>query len=55
MILLYRFEVFQRHAFSNPLHPDVFPGARKMEAEIIRMVINLYHGSAEACGTVSKL
>uniref|UniRef100_A0A915LCX5 Aminotransferase class V domain-containing protein n=1 Tax=Romanomermis culicivorax TaxID=13658 RepID=A0A915LCX5_ROMCU len=24
--------------WSNPLHPDLFPGCRKMEAEIVRMV-----------------
>lgn len=26
---------------SNPLHPDVFPGVRKMEAEIVAMVCSL--------------
>lgn len=25
-------------ALTNPLHPGVFPGVRKMEAEIIAMV-----------------
>ncbi|KAI6195567.1 hypothetical protein M3Y94_01002100 [Aphelenchoides besseyi] len=46
--------VFKRYAYSNPLHPDIFPGARKMEAEIIRMVANLFHGDVEACGTMSS-
>uniref|UniRef100_A0A915ECX9 sphinganine-1-phosphate aldolase n=1 Tax=Ditylenchus dipsaci TaxID=166011 RepID=A0A915ECX9_9BILA len=46
-------EVFKRYAFSNPLHPDVFPGCRKMEAEIIRMVANLFHGSEESCGSMT--
>ncbi len=27
---------------SNPLHPDVFPGVRKMEAEIVAMCLKLY-------------
>lgn len=27
---------------SNPLHPDVFPGVRKMESEIVSMCLNLY-------------
>ncbi|KAI6171732.1 Pyridoxal phosphate-dependent decarboxylase domain containing protein [Aphelenchoides besseyi] len=46
--------VFKRYAYSNPLHPDIFPGARKMEAEIIRMVANLFHGDVDACGTMSS-
>lgn len=40
-------------AFSNPLHADVFPGARKMEAEVVRMVISLFHGTEEHSGCVS--
>ncbi|KAI1709344.1 pyridoxal-dependent decarboxylase conserved domain-containing protein [Ditylenchus destructor] len=47
-------EVFKRYAFSNPLHPDVFPGCRKMEAEVIRMVANLFHGPPESCGTMTS-
>jgi sphinganine-1-phosphate aldolase len=27
---------------TNPLHPDVFPGVRKMESEIVSMCLNLY-------------
>ena len=26
---------FQKFAVSNPIHPDVFPGVRKMEAEVV--------------------
>lgn len=29
---------FRRFGVSNPIHPDVFPGVRKMEAEIVAMV-----------------
>ena len=29
---------------SNPLHPDVFPGIRKMEAEIVSICLNLFNG-----------
>uniref|UniRef100_A0AC35FZQ8 Sphingosine-1-phosphate lyase n=1 Tax=Panagrolaimus sp. PS1159 TaxID=55785 RepID=A0AC35FZQ8_9BILA len=47
-------EIFKKYAYSNPLHPDVFPGVRKMEAEIVRMAANLFHGPPEACGTVSS-
>ena len=35
---------------SNPLHIEEFLSVGQMEAEIIRMVINLYRGDAEACG-----
>lgn len=27
---------------SNPLHPDVFPGVRKMEAEVVSFCLNLF-------------
>lgn len=31
-------EAYRQFAVSNPLHPDVFPGIRKMEAEVVAMV-----------------
>ncbi len=31
-------EAFRRFSVANPIHPDVFPGVRKMEAEIVAMV-----------------
>ena len=31
-------EAYCQFAVSNPIHPDVFPGVRKMEAEIVAMV-----------------
>jgi sphinganine-1-phosphate aldolase len=30
---------FERYCVSNPLHPDVFPTIRKMEAEIVAMCL----------------
>ncbi|KAH7644323.1 sphingosine-1-phosphate lyase [Dermatophagoides farinae] len=47
-------KVYRETAFTNPLHPEVFPGITKMEAEIIRMVINLYHGDKNCCGSVTS-
>jgi len=47
-------ETFRRFAFSNPLHPDVFPGCRKMEAEVVRMVADLFHGPPTSCGTMTS-
>ncbi|KAM3967185.1 sphingosine-1-phosphate lyase [Aphomia sociella] len=40
-------------AYTNPLHSDVFPGINKMEAEIVRMAVNLFHGDSDCCGTVT--
>lgn len=31
-------EAFGKFTVSNPIHPDVFPGVRKMEAEVVAMV-----------------
>ncbi|XP_037777606.1 sphingosine-1-phosphate lyase-like [Penaeus monodon] len=40
-------------AWSNPLHPDVFPGVRKMEAEVVRMCCTMFHGDASSCGVMT--
>ncbi|KAF9446347.1 PLP-dependent transferase [Macrolepiota fuliginosa MF-IS2] len=34
---------YERYCVSNPLHPDVFPAVRKMEAEIVAMTLRLYN------------
>jgi len=47
-------EVYRRFAFSNPLHPDVFPGLRKMEAEIVSMVLRMFNGDENSCGTTTS-
>ena len=46
-------DAYSHTAYTNPLHADVFPGINKMEAEIVRMTVNLFHGDDECCGTVS--
>lgn len=46
-------EVYGLASYTNPLHSDVFPGVNKMEAEVVRMTANLFHGGPESCGTVS--
>nr|CDJ92664.1 Pyridoxal phosphate-dependent decarboxylase domain containing protein [Haemonchus contortus] len=46
-------EVFKNFAWSNPLWPKLFPGVRKMEAEVVRMCCALMHADAEGCGTMS--
>ncbi len=34
---------YERYCCSNPLHPDVFPAVRKMEAEIVAMTLQIYN------------
>ncbi|XP_070608313.1 sphingosine-1-phosphate lyase 1 [Erythrolamprus reginae] len=47
-------KVYEEFAWANPLHPDVFPGVRKMEAEVVRMACTLFHGGPESCGTMTS-
>ncbi|CAD6192313.1 unnamed protein product [Caenorhabditis auriculariae] len=46
-------EIFKKFAWSNPLWPKLFPGVRKMEAEVVRMCCDMMNGDAETCGTMS--
>jgi glutamate/tyrosine decarboxylase-like PLP-dependent enzyme len=52
---LYRLQVeaLLKTAVFNPLHPDIFPGVRKLEAEIVRWSCDLFHGGPESTGVVS--
>lgn len=34
-------DAVSKFVVSNPLHPDVFPGVRKMEAEVVKMCLTL--------------
>jgi sphinganine-1-phosphate aldolase len=44
-------EAFGMFTVSNPIHPDVFPGVRKMEAEVVSMVVGMFGGAGiGACG-----
>jgi len=42
-----------QHMWTNPLHPDLFPNIRKMEAEVVRMTLSMYHGEDGCCGAMS--
>jgi len=44
---------FERYAVSNPLHPDVFPAVRKMEAEVVAMCLRMYNHPEGAGVTTS--
>lgn len=45
--------VYGKASYTNPLHPDIFPGVCKMEAEVIRMTAKLFHGDDSACGAMT--
>ncbi|XP_030425831.1 sphingosine-1-phosphate lyase 1 isoform X1 [Gopherus evgoodei] len=47
-------KVYEEFAWSNPLHPDVFPGLRKMEAEVVRMACTLFNGGPNSCGVMTS-
>ena len=47
-------KVYGLFCVSNPMHPELFPYVRKMEGEIISMLINIFHGDSNCCGTISS-
>ncbi|KAL6703318.1 Dihydrosphingosine phosphate lyase [Coniothyrium glycines] len=47
-------EAFGKFTVANPIHPDVFPGVRKMEAEIVAMVLSLFNSPTGAVGVTTS-
>ena len=45
---------YSRYCVSNPLHPDVFPAVRKMEAEIVSMCLKMYNAPSSAAGAMTS-
>ncbi|KAJ0124941.1 hypothetical protein N8I77_005927 [Diaporthe amygdali] len=43
-------EAYGKFTVANPIHPDVFPAVRKMEAEVVAMVLSLFNAPASAAG-----
>ena len=48
-------EVYGLASYTNPLHPDIFPGVCKMEAEVVRQACGLFNGDSNSCGTVNSI
>ncbi|KAJ8961993.1 hypothetical protein NQ314_005775 [Rhamnusium bicolor] len=46
--------VYSKTSYTNPLHPDLFPGLCKMEAEVVHITAKLFHGDENACGTMTS-
>ena len=53
-LLALQLKVYHKYSVANQLHPDVFPGIRKMEAEVVSMVLKLFHAPELGCGTTSS-
>jgi sphinganine-1-phosphate aldolase len=47
-------EAYKMFSLSNPLHPEVFPAVRKMEAECVSMVLNMYNAPEGAAGCMTS-
>ncbi|XP_021945961.1 sphingosine-1-phosphate lyase [Folsomia candida] len=47
-------EVYAMSTWTNPLHPDVFPGVVKMESEVVKMAANLFNGGPNTVGTITS-
>mmetsp|Transcript_114281 Transcript_114281/g.277468 ORF Transcript_114281/g.277468 Transcript_114281/m.277468 type:complete len:559 (+) Transcript_114281:93-1769(+) len=45
---------YEMFALANPLHPDIFPMVRKMEAEVVAMTLPLFHAPEDGCGTMTS-
>ncbi|KAH8928633.1 PLP-dependent transferase [Atractiella rhizophila] len=45
---------FKKFNVSNPLHPNLFPGIRKMEAEVVSMVLSLFNAPPNGAGTTTS-
>ncbi|KAL4792117.1 pyridoxal phosphate-dependent transferase [Aspergillus venezuelensis] len=47
-------EAFEQFGVANPIHPDVFPGVRKMEAEVVAMVLAMFNGPTDGAGVTTS-
>ncbi|ODV69386.1 PLP-dependent transferase [Hyphopichia burtonii NRRL Y-1933] len=47
-------EAYHKYSVANQLHPDVFPGVRKMEAEVVSMVLKIFNAPETGCGSTTS-
>ncbi|KAK6465741.1 dihydrosphingosine-1-phosphate lyase [Scheffersomyces coipomensis] len=45
---------YHKYSVANQLHPDVFPGVRKMESEVVAMVLDIFNAPKDACGSTTS-
>ncbi|TNN20033.1 Sphingosine-1-phosphate lyase 1 isoform 2 [Schistosoma japonicum] len=46
--------IYKEFLWTNPVHPELFVDIRRMEAEVIRMCVTMFHGDKDACGTTTS-
>lgn len=47
-------DVYKRYAWTNPLHADMFPQIRKIEAEVVAMGLKIFNAGKDGCGTMTS-
>lgn len=47
-------DAYRKYSIANQLHPDVFPGVRKMESEVVAMVLDLFNAPDSGCGCTTS-
>lgn len=47
-------EAMKLFSVSNPIHADVFPAVRKMEAEVVAMVLNMFNAPEYGAGATTS-
>ncbi|KAK1639725.1 pyridoxal phosphate-dependent transferase [Colletotrichum phormii] len=47
-------DAFGKFTVANPIHPDIFPGVRKMEAEVVSMVLAMFNAPPGAAGATTS-
>lgn len=47
-------DAYHKYSIANQLHPDVFPGVRKMESEVVSMVLKIFNAPESGCGSTTS-
>lgn len=45
---------YHKFSVANQLHPDIFPGVRKMESEIVSMILKMFNAPEDECGLTTS-
>lgn len=53
-LLTLQLKAYEKFSVANQLHPDAFPAVRKMEAEVVAMVLRLFNAPELGCGTTTS-
>ncbi|EER33656.1 sphingosine-1-phosphate lyase [Candida tropicalis MYA-3404] len=53
-LLKLQVDAYDKYSVANQLHPDVFPGVRKMEAEVVHMVLDIFNAPSTGCGATTS-